>query len=81
MQTETQIVWRKPVAGLTAKQAAQTDTYKRGRLEGHGVVACIMQARWSDALRASVLSTIRDSKRRSKAARKGWKTRRAQVQA
>ena len=61
---------------LSVKVAAQTRSYRESRAKGCGVVDAIAGARWSNALRTSVLDTIRESKKRSKAARKGWKTRR-----
>lgn len=73
------IEWRRPIAGLTAKQAAATETFRRARANGAGIVDSILQARWMNALRESNLETIRQSKRRTAAARKGWKTRRAKA--
>lgn len=69
-------LWRRPVAGLTAKQAARTEQFRRARQAGAGIVDAIVQARWSDALRRSVLASIREAKRRTAAAKRGWRTRR-----
>ncbi len=62
---------------LTPKQAAQTRTYAEARANGSGITDAIASARWSNALRRSVQQTFDDMNRRAKAAKKGWKTRRA----
>lgn len=77
MSTLGKIVWSRPRAGLTARQAAATPSFQRARANGAGIVDAILGARWSDALRRSNLETIRTMNKRSKAARKGWKTRKA----
>lgn len=76
MSTLGKIVWSRPRAGLTAKQATKTLSFQRARANGAGIVDAIVGARWSDALRRSNLETIRTANKRSKAARKAWKTRR-----
>ena len=77
----SRVLWRRPKAGLTAKQAAKTPAFQHARANGAGIVDALTSARWSDALRRNVLETIATSKKRSKAARKGWKTRRAKAAA
>lgn len=62
---------------LTVFMAAQSKTYRDARRKGVGVTDAIASARWSDALRSNVLATKLQAKKRSNAARKGWKTRRA----
>lgn len=62
---------------MTVKQAASTGRYREARRNGAGVTEAIASARWSQALHNSVMQTMRDSERRSKAARRGWKTRKA----
>jgi len=71
-----QIVWSRPAAGLTAKQAARTPEFLRARAAGVGIVDAIKRARWNNAGRVQALAAIKSAKRRSAAARKGWKTRR-----
>lgn len=56
------------MARLTVKQAAATQRYRDARRDGVGVTDAIAGARWSNALRNSVMATIKESNKRRKAA-------------
>jgi hypothetical protein len=53
MNSLNRIVHRRPIAGLTAKQAASTLTFQRARSQGYGIADAVAQARSSDASRRS----------------------------
>jgi hypothetical protein len=61
---------------LTVRQAVESPTYRRARAAGYGAADAVDQARSAYAFRRAALETIRESKERSAAARRGWKTRR-----
>lgn len=56
------IIHRRPIAGLTAKQAAATATFQRARSQGHGIADAVAQARAAAALRQAALQSIRESR-------------------
>lgn len=70
------VIWRRPIAGLTAKQAAATPAYAEARRKGAGIVAAIQSVRWSHASRTQLMESARAYKKRSAAAKRGWKARR-----
>lgn len=62
---------------LSITAAAQTKCYQDARARGVGVTDAIAGARWANALSVSVRDTLKAANKRSKSAKRGWKTRRA----
>jgi hypothetical protein len=55
----------------------QRDYYRKLRADGYGVSDAVLTVRRHDYFRKTLSATVKQINKRAKAAKKGWKTRRA----